>query len=172
MRNRMAQQVTQRIQPNMVTVQQDFGLDRETIIQRVRNYTMTSTERINYLISAVHYITVNKLPGPIVECGVWKGGSMMTAALTLLKMGDTSRDLYLYDTFDGMPGPDDIDVRYDGEPASNILAGSEKTTENVYWAYSPIDAVKCNLLSTGYPEERLHFIKGKVEDTIPDKAPE
>ena len=32
--------------------------------------------------------------------------------------------------------------------------------------------VRRNVLSTGYPSEKFHFIEGKVEDTIPASAPE
>ncbi len=38
-------------------------------------------------------------------------------------------------------------------------------------AYSALDEVKRNLQTIGYPEERISFIKGKVEDTIPKHAP-
>jgi hypothetical protein len=40
------------------------------------------------------------------------------------------------------------------------------------WGYSPIEDVRRNLLGTGYPTDRLHFVKGKVEDTIPGETPE
>ena len=40
------------------------------------------------------------------------------------------------------------------------------------WCYSPIEDVKKNVLSTGYPERNVHFIKGKVEDSIPGHIPE
>jgi O-methyltransferase len=29
-----------------------------------------------------------------------------------------------------------------------------------------------NMLSTGYPEEKVHFIKGKVEETLPSVLPD
>jgi O-methyltransferase len=48
---------------------------------------------------------------------VWQGGSMLLAAHALMHFGDTSRRLWLYDTFDGMAKPGDLDVRWDGELA-------------------------------------------------------
>jgi O-methyltransferase len=41
-----------------------------------------------------------------------------------------------------------------------------------YWCVAGLEDVKRNLYSTGYPKEKLHFIKGKVEDTVPGQAPE
>ena len=37
--------------------------------------------------------------------------------------------------------------------------------------YVPIEEVKRNLFSTGYPQENLIFVKGKVEDSIPKTIP-
>ena len=61
----------------------DFSKFEKDLIQEVKNYTMTSPERIKSLIDSVYYIDRNNLTGSIVECGVWRGGSMMAAMLTL-----------------------------------------------------------------------------------------
>jgi O-methyltransferase len=158
--------------PNVIPIPTDFDQSKTPTIEKVRPYTMTGVERIYHLIMSVEYVVANNLPGAFVECGVWKGGSMMAVALTLLQLGDTSRELRLYDTFEGNPAPGTVDVQYDGRPASEFLASRQKTTEDAYWAYSPLDAVKHNMLSTGYPEAKIHFVKGKVEDTVPNQAPE
>src|ERR1700691_3445989 len=65
------------------------------------------------LYDAIIYIVTNNIPGDIVECGVLSGGSMLLAAHTLMRLGDTSRRIYLYDTFAGMPRPDAVDTRWD-----------------------------------------------------------
>ena len=140
--------------------------------QKVREFTATSTERLSGLVSAVRYIAENKIPGAFVECGVWRGGSMMAAALTLMRCGDTSRDLYLFDTYEGMSQPTDADVMFDGQRAEDILK-EKPPAEGFgnYWCVAGLEDVKRNLHSTGYPKEKLHFIKGKVEDTVPGQAP-
>ena len=73
----------------------------ERLHARVRTCTMTSRDRQQALFDAVTYIEENGIEGSIVECGVWKGGSSMLAALTLLERGSTDRALYLYDTYAG-----------------------------------------------------------------------
>jgi O-methyltransferase len=139
---------------------------------KVREFTATSTERLSGLVSGVQYIVQNKIPGDFVECGVWRGGSMMAAALTLMRCGDTSRDLYLFDTYEGMSAPTDADVMFDGQTAEDVLK-EKPPAEGFgnYWCVAGIEDVKRNLYSTGYPKEKLHFIKGKVEDTLPGGAP-
>jgi hypothetical protein len=139
------------------------------IIDEVRPYTMTSVERLVALIEAVRYVVRAGIPGAIAECGVWRGGSMMAVARALLAEGKTDRDIYLYDTFEGMSAPTDADRAADGTPAQALLDDLPRDTW--VWAYSALDEVRANLARTGYPLERLHFIKGKVEETIPHQSP-
>lgn len=148
------------------------GLDSwvDEIIERVRTFTMTSDERISALCHAVRYVVRSNVPGDIVECGVWRGGSMMAVASTLLGAGDASRMLYLFDTFDGMPPPSSIDrATQSGRPASELLKGADMSSD--IRAYAPLDEVRTNLASTGYPTERIRLIKGRVEDSIPTELP-
>ncbi len=148
----------------------DFEPEAQELCRTVRPYTMTSPERIYALRQAVQYVIQAAIPGDIVECGVWRGGSMMAVARTLLQLGVRDRALHLFDTFDGMPPPSGEDVTFKGEAASDLMAVTEKETATV-WAYSGLEAVKRNLASIGYPPDRTHFIPGKVEDTIPQGAP-
>jgi O-methyltransferase len=146
----------------------DFHEDEVDIIRDVRPWTMTSTERIYALIQAVRYVSANAIPGAIVECGVWKGGSMAAVAKTLLQMQDMRRDLNLFDTFEGMSEPTATDVDYSGRQASELLLENV----GVRCVDAPIERVKSLLFETGYPKEKLNFVQGKVEDTIPGSAPE
>lgn len=147
----------------------DFSKHERDIIQTARPFTMTSIERMAALVNAVTYLTERQIPGDIAECGVWRGGSMMTIALTLLARGDRSRSLYLYDTFDGMSSPTEDDRNLDGVPAAEQLKRDPKGTG--IWCYASLEDVRENILSTGYPEDKVHLIKGKVEDTIPATIP-
>ena len=70
---------------------------------------MTSDQRVAALCDAVRYVVTNRIPGDIVECGVWKGGSMMAVARTLLDLGDGTRELHLFDTFEGFD-PRDLEA--------------------------------------------------------------
>ena len=140
-------------------------------ILSVKPFTMTSPERIFALCQAVNYIVTNQIPGDIVECGVWKGGSMMAVAKTLLELNDTSRHLYLFDTFEGMTQPSEHDIDYRGIEASKQLVESNKQKEDSIWCYAPIETVKSSVYSVGYDTKKIHFVKGKVEDTIPEQAP-
>lgn len=154
--------------PELDSVPDLSEAERKTILN-ARPYTMTSIERMAALINAVTYVSRNQIPGDIAECGVWRGGSMMTVALTLLSLGDTSRNLYLYDTYEGMSDPTSNDKSLDGAEAKELLTRSQKGTG--IWCYASLDDVRNNIHSTGYPKEKIHLIKGKVEETIPNTLP-
>lgn len=148
----------------------DFDAGLVEMIERVRPYTITSTERLASLITSVQHVISADLPGAIVECGVWRGGSMMAAALELRRLGIEDRDLYLFDTFTGMSDPSASDV---ADPAvAGSLTDAAASLESINaWCAIGLEEVQRNLLSTGYPASRMHFVKGKVEDTLPDRAP-
>ena len=137
----------------------------KAILWQVEDYTMTSPERIVALIRATRYLVRARAPGAFVECGAWRGGSMMAAALTLLAEHDTSRDLYLFDTFGGMSAPTEKDRDMAGNPAGALLASSPARTG--IWCYAAFDDVQDNLRGTGYPGDKIHLVKGRVEDTLP-----
>lgn len=139
------------------------------IWQRVQPYTMTSPERVIAAIRAVDYIVAHGIGGDIVECGVWRGGSMMAMAYALLHQGQADRTLYLYDTFSGMSAPTPRDVQFDGAPADALLASSARDTH--LWGVAPLDEVRRNLAATGYPVDEMRFVVGPVEETIPRTIP-
>lgn len=143
-------------------------------IKRVRRNTMTTAPRIAALCDSVTYTVERDVPGALVECGVWRGGSMMAAAITLVELGVTDRDLYLFDTFGGMPKPTeaDVDSPYDGYDLHKRWRRKRRDDAQSQWNYVTTDAVRARIESSGYPVDRIHLVKGLVEDTIPDHAPD
>jgi O-methyltransferase len=148
----------------------DFDKELIEIIEAARPYTMTSNEKLHALITATRYIQKFNIPGDVLECGVWRGGSMHAVARTLDAAGDHSRNLYLFDTFEGMPPPGENDVRMDGTTAESLLAAGTK--DQSIWAYASLEDVQAGFEGVPYPSERVHYVQGKVEDTIPAQAPE
>jgi len=122
------------------------------------------------LYKAVEYLVKAGVEGDIVECGVWSGGSMLLAAAALVHFGDVSRELYLYDTFEGMPEPSEVDADWDGNPAWPTW--KQLKDQGKRWGDGGSeDFVREVMAKSGYPAERMHFVKGLVEQTIPRVAP-
>jgi O-methyltransferase len=150
----------------------DFDAAETALVQAVRPYTMTSPERVVALSRAVDWIVAESIPGGFVECGVWRGGSMMTVARTLLKHGVTDRDLYLFDTFEGMTAPTSEDLDMSGRSSMPRFRRMQVTENSSTWCRATVDDVAQNMASTGYPADRVHLVQGRVEDTLPGAAPD
>jgi O-methyltransferase len=144
-----------------------------SLYERTRRFSMTSLERLYAMHKATEYVSRARIPGSIVESGAWRGGSMMMAALTLKKLGDTQRKLILFDTFEGLPKPnpsEDFDLW--GHSAYNEWTRHRRTDTSSDWAFASLEEVRENMLSTGYPAENVVLVKGMVQDTLPDNAPD
>lgn len=144
----------------------DFDAETLDILIRVLPCTMTSPERIAAVIHAVRYIEAAGVAGDFVECGVYRGGSSMAAALAL----KTPRPLRLFDTFEGMTAPTAADTRPGGQTAASMLEGAGQS--DTILCYSSLDEVRANMASTGYPADQITYVKGRVEDTLPSGAPD
>jgi hypothetical protein len=139
------------------------------ILRRVKPRTMTDFPKLFGLVEATRYVVMRGIPGDIVECGVWRGGSMQAVALTLIEQGATDRQLHLFDTYEGMPPPTEKDSRR-GTPAEEMLASHDK--DHRIWAIAGLEDVQAAMRDVAYPEDLIHYHKGLVEDTIPGDAPD
>jgi hypothetical protein len=147
----------------------DCDAETAAIIRRVQAYTLTPPARLMSLCESIRYLERAGIEGAIVECGVWRGGSMAAAALTLLELNSTEREIWLYDTFTEMPppGPDDRHVS-----GADLDAMYERLGKDPVYTIHPEGRIRELLESTGYPPDRLRSVAGLVEETIPAQAPD
>ena len=126
---------------------------------------------------AVNYILKNNIEGCIVECGV-ESGNFEYIWINELMKNNSVRDIYLYDTFGGLVEPSEYD--YTCKDAKLYQMNKDEVyntwksyiiNENVNgWCYTPLDTVKHRLNSTGYPENKIHYVVGDVMNTLKDKS--
>jgi O-methyltransferase len=147
----------------------DLDAGVKEIVTKVRPYTLTSVERVAALCAGIDYIVQNAIPGPIVECGLWKGGSLMAAALRLLDHRDTGRDLIGFDTFGGMTRPTEADVSFKGRPELERWRPSPPSPPG---SGQHPDDIRALLKSTGWPASHIRLVVGPVEETVPADAPD
>jgi len=148
----------------------DFTADHRALFARVSPYTQTSLERVAALADAVQYVVRRDIPGDFVECGVWRGGSSMAIALTLLRLGVSERRLWLYDTFGSMPPPGEHDRDYTGRQMGAGALDQVNNSSSI--AGLTLSEVQTAMVATGYPREQVTYVEGLVEDTITRSAPE
>jgi O-methyltransferase len=146
----------------------DMEVEFIELYERFKTYSMTSIERMYAFYQALDYISSSGLEGDVVECGVWRGGSMMLGASALLLRNQAHRKLFLYDTFAGMTEPTSKDIDYLGDSAK------EKwwKTKGWEWTCVSLNEVVSNMRITGYPQGNQVFVQGDVLQTLPKVLPE
>ena len=96
---------------------------------------------------------------------------MMAVALSLAELKSSQRELYLFDTFEGMPRPTAEDIHHTGAPAmasfEKLQTGEDSSAE----CAATLSEVRSAMGQTGYDPQKIHYVQGKVEDTIPLQAP-
>ena len=142
------------------------------LIASLAPYTMTSAERLWSLLESVRFLQAAGIPGDFVECGVWRGGSVMAMAGKLRSLGGTERRIWLYDTFAGMTDPDERDVDHAGQSAVSLMRETDIGDGDNVWAYASRPDVETNLRSTGYPMTMFTIVEGDVVQTLAAHAPD
>lgn len=119
-----------------------------------RGASLLSVERFHALYLALRHVDMAGIPGAIVECGVYRGGSASFCAAVLAALERTGRDLYWCDTFHGFP---------DGVEEASITG----ETLQAFPKDDVLPVAMANFARTGYPAHRLHVLRGPVHQTIP-----
>ena len=144
------------------------------IVEKTLPYSLATPDRAIALISAVRYVVERGVPGAMVECGVAQGGSMLAIAEALTTFGDTTRSLYLYDTFEGMPAATGKDITASGRIGVELFQrfGGSPDGSQSDWIRNSEDVVRTTMARSSYPADQIEFVKGLVEETIPGTVPE
>jgi len=133
-----------------------------------RPFTMTSKARGYGLFKAAEHLVRAGITGDLVECGVWRGGSTMVMAMSMLHFGDASRTIHLFDTFDGMTRPGDLDrSAISGAPVLGRWEAARRPDGGNDWGRADLDDVRTNLGLTQYPADQFRFYVGDVAKTLP-----
>lgn len=142
--------------------------EERALVELAGQYSMTGPLRMWALVQSIRHVATKDLEGDFVECGVWRGGNLVL----MKKMQEAcglDREIYAFDTFEGMSEPTEIDVDFAGKSVDKMMKSQpKKETINNIHAYCEIDTVKKNLASCGV-NDGIRFIKGKVQDTLPDE---
>lgn len=137
-------------------------MTKQQFFTTVSPFTMTSKERIFDLFDCMEEIRLNNIDGDIVECGVWKGGNIL-GIIEYLHFYKMQKNVWLFDTFNGMTQPEDVDIDLYNRHARVQMS------DTLVKALSPIEEVKQNLSLSSFPAEKLKFVIGDVSETLTNK---
>jgi hypothetical protein len=140
-------------------------MDLEKLKKIIKPYSMASTDdKVSELFDYLEHIRLNNVEGDFVECGVWKGGTILGIMEYLSFHNMRDRKVWGYDTFSGLTEPTENDYELNG--------WSHQRTKDYWlkhqndWCKSGLEEVRNNLSSTTFPKENLKLIVGDICQTL------
>jgi len=129
-------------------------------VTMARNYRRITTGSyvIEHLVMATHILRVPKsIMGCVVECGSFKGGSATNLSLVCALC---NRELYIFDSFQGLPEPSSGDKKH-------TLVGLHQVHTYAKGAWTgTLEEVRTNISKYGHID-LCHFNVGYFAETLP-----
>jgi hypothetical protein len=122
--------------------------------------TMIGLKRLDNLQQTISDVLKQNVPGDLIECGAWRGGATIFMRAMLQTYGDNDRNVWVADSFQGLPKPDE--QKFPEDKGSNLHQFTELAVS--------VDQVKDNFRRYGLLDDRVKFLIGWFKDTLP-KAP-
>jgi len=119
--------------------------------------TMIGLRRLDNLQSCITDLLQRKVPGDFIETGVWRGGASIFMRAMLRVYGDTTRTVWVADSFQGLPPPDP--ERYPADRGNRLWT--------VVQLAIPLDEVKANFAKYNLLDDQVRFLVGWFRDTLP-----
>jgi O-methyltransferase len=120
-------------------------------------HTMVGMARLDNLQEAIESVLRESVPGDLIETGVWRGGCCILMKAVLRAHGDTSRRVFVADSFQGLPAPDAAKYPADAGDTHHVhdfLRVSKEQVEENFRKYGLLD-------------QDVVFLKGWFKDTLP-----
>jgi len=120
-------------------------------------HTMTGNKRLNNLQFCVEDVIVKGVPGDLIETGVWRGGSTIFMRAILKAYGITDRQVWVADSFQGLPPPDESKYPADKGDLYHTMDELRVSKEQV----------AANFEKYGLLDDQVKFLKGWFSETLP-----
>jgi O-methyltransferase len=121
--------------------------------------TMIGMQRLKSLQECVETVLADDVPGDLIECGVWRGGACILMRAVLAAYGDETRNVWLADSFQGVPKSDPANYKADKGIRAELVAGILGVSE---------EDVKANFERYGLLDNQVRFLPGWFKDTLAD----
>jgi O-methyltransferase len=121
-----------------------------------RAESMIGLRRMDNLQHCVSTVIQEGVPGDLIETGVWRGGACIFMRAVLKAYGDTSRTVWVADSFQGLPRPN----------AAAFPADTGDTLHELGGLGVGVDQVRHNFERYGLLDDRVQFLVGWFKDTL------
>jgi O-methyltransferase len=120
-------------------------------------HTLIGMRRLGNLQSCIEAVLHDDVPGDLIETGVWRGGACIFMRGVLAAYGVTDRRVFLADSFEGLPAPDE--ERWPADRGDTYYL-------NPLFVASRAE-VEDNLRGYGLLDSQVVFLEGWFRDTLP-----
>lgn len=144
--------------PTFGAVQYDSSRREGGLDWPSRAHTMIGRKRLANLRHLTETIIAQRIPGDLVETGVWRGGACILMRGVLKAYGVTNRFVWLADSFSGLPPPDEVNFPADAGDKFHTYADLAVSLEEV----------QKNFQRYGLLDDQVRFVKGWFRDTLPN----
>ncbi len=122
-----------------------------------RAESMIGLRRMENIQHCVETVIRDDVPGDLIETGVWRGGATIFMRGVLRAYGDTTRKVWVSDSFEGLPAPDPHRYPADAGDTHHVKGGLAVGVEQV----------KHNFERYGLLDDQVEFLVGWFKDTLP-----
>jgi O-methyltransferase len=119
--------------------------------------TMVGLERMRSLRKCVEAVIAEDIPGDLIEAGVWRGGAAILMRGVLEAYGEDRRSVWLADSFQGLPEPDD--ARYPADASDWAHSADELAVS--------VEEVRENFRRYGLLDDRVRLLEGWFRESLP-----
>lgn len=133
-------------------------------VHKIMPYSLVGTGGLEVTDWAARHVIDQGVPGDMIELGVARGGCAALLGMQIAQPAVTGRTLWLFDSYEGLPEPGENDYVEEGDATGDhvrpLPAGS---------CYGALEEVRWLVLDKcGVPEDRVEFVKGWFENTVPE----
>lgn len=121
--------------------------------------TMIGLKRLDNVQFCVSDVIERGIAGDVIETGVWRGGASILMRAVLRAYGDTTRKVWVADSFRGLPKPSG---RYEADLGDTLWTFSELAVS--------AGEVRGNFARYGLLDDQVEFIEGYFQDTLAGAA--
>lgn len=115
--------------------------------------TMLGIKQLDQMQACITDVVRRKVPGDVLEAGVWRGGMTIFMRGALKTMGEHQRRVWVADSFEGLPDPGKAFDSFGWKKGAMAVS---------------LDQVRSNFARYGLLDEQVIFLKGFFNDTLPD----
>jgi hypothetical protein len=134
-----------------------LGLDTVPALNQVpMAFTMIGRKRLDHLAECVATVLDEGIPGDLIDCGVWRGGTAILMRGMLMQRGLQNRQVWVADSFSGRPSQDPL-------TRAGLAVSAERNLESAV----SLDQVKANFTAFGLLDSQVCFLEGRFADTLP-----